>query len=256
MKRKDLFNQTEGAYLRKNYLEAFVIQSAYIESLLRELINDKLHYHLPNNICQRCAFMGAVRKRLVGTSLQSLIDILYEGKFIDKEERKRLFIYKTKRNKILHGLLDHIGLPNFDKELAETYEAGRDVLKNPKMQRLEEVIDARDEDRIFEGLIVSDSVTLSGVINVFSHSGHHTFTDKSGGSHQIHRVQGPEKWIKSVQRHLKPDWCAHFWNKNKLLVAFQKRVFEMDRIDKTTWIEAIKYAEENAVPKEHLRLDL
>ncbi len=257
MKRKELVNQTEGAYLRKDYLEAFVIQSAYIESILREFISNKFHQHLSDGLCQSCEFMNAVRKKVIGISLHGLIELLYEGKYIDSGQKAKMQVYKNRRNNILHELLKHISNPTFEKELSAAYEAGKEVLDDKRLKWIEELIDAREEHNILNGKIIQESLTDFSIINKFTAMGY-SLIQKENPADNLHEyhVLAVNDWLPLLQKYLKEGWFAYFWNETKLKIVFSSKIFEVDPHREETWKSAIDYGLSKQIPIEMLKFPM
>jgi len=47
-------------------------------------------------------------------------------------------------------------------------------------------------------------------------------------------------------------WYAHFWKRNKIVVIYGDKQFELKRDDEKTWSEARKYGIEEGIPENEL----
>jgi hypothetical protein len=50
----------------------------------------------------------------------------------------------------------------------------------------------------------------------------------------------------------KRGWYGHFWKGQKLLAVFQKKKFEFQAKDKSTWKEVVEYGKSIGIPEEQL----
>ena len=58
--------------------------------------------------------------------------------------------------------------------------------------------------------------------------------------------------IDALQPYILHGWYAHFWKRNKVLVVYNDRQFELSRNDKNTWREAIRHGQAQGIPKDEL----
>ncbi|TSC70428.1 MAG: hypothetical protein CEO12_362 [Parcubacteria group bacterium Gr01-1014_46] len=116
---QNLLDQAEGAYLKKEYLEAFLIQSCIIEGVIKNYASKKFSYLVEGNSLLKNKFENWDVSRLVD-------DLLLSGK-IDNYLYKNLNAYRKKRNSVIHDLLSHEDKNLLDEELKKTYELGREM---------------------------------------------------------------------------------------------------------------------------------
>ncbi|MFH1657586.1 MAG: hypothetical protein ABH919_03900 [bacterium] len=114
-----LANQAEGAFLKKEYLEAFLIQSCIIEGVLKSYASKEL---LP--IVSQST---ALKKKFESFEFARLIDELFVSGKIKKDLYENLNAYRKKRNSIIHYLLEHEDKNKLDVELEKVYESGRNI---------------------------------------------------------------------------------------------------------------------------------
>ena len=114
---EDLLNQAEGAFLKKEYLESFLIQSCIIEGILKEYAKKKL---LPI-ISQS----NVLKRKFENFEWARLTDELFVSGKIEKDLYEKLNNYRKKRNAVIHSLLDYNDKDKLDEELREVYESGK-----------------------------------------------------------------------------------------------------------------------------------
>jgi hypothetical protein len=75
-------------------------------------------------------------------------------------------------------------------------------------------------------------------------------------SSQLHwhfyAVEVSEEEIERLSHSIKDGWYAHFWNGNKVIVAFKDRIFRFDHDKKETWKPAVDYGLSLGIPTEQL----
>lgn len=114
---------------REMILEAFVLQSAYIESLIKLFTEIKFNISIKNGDLKT---VSALEKQVNDYTLFQLIKFSFEAQWISESERRLLDRYRKKRNIVLHDLVKKISQKNFEKELKESYCVGEKILLFPK----------------------------------------------------------------------------------------------------------------------------
>lgn len=130
MNHEELISRMRNLYQNKQYLEAFLLQSTYIEELI--------------TICAQFNFIGVVypvmvndsneivikeiEKKIGNLSAVQKIDFIVKAGFFDKTIASRLNNYRTKRNEVVHGLVRQIKKGDFEFNLKETYEEGARII--------------------------------------------------------------------------------------------------------------------------------
>lgn len=158
MKRQDVIDNIEGSRLKKQFLEAFLLQSTFIESLLKKLVEDdffsnityrvmaeeytKKNYSEPKQI-------SFIKEKLIRQNLYEIIDYLAKVEAIDGELKKKLHAYRESRNGVLHDLVGKMSRVEFETELEGLVAAGQVILNDKAMisasdslQRREELLEA------------------------------------------------------------------------------------------------------------------
>lgn len=114
---KELVDQAEGAFLKKEYLEAFLIQSCVIEGVLKNFIR----HSFETLIRESTSFANKIENFEFSRS----IDDLYASKKIDVHLYENLNKYRKKRNDVVHRLLEQHDEKQLNTELKSTYEIGK-----------------------------------------------------------------------------------------------------------------------------------
>lgn len=144
MKRKQLVNHIQGSYLKEEYLEAFLVQSAYIEGLLRTFADYQFWQQTSEELKKNNPLMVELRKRIKRYNLGELIDFLFKSNLIDRDQKGRLNDYWQKRNSVMHDLVTQMATNEFTKELKITCELGDKIIEDVKFKEIEKILDDVD----------------------------------------------------------------------------------------------------------------
>jgi hypothetical protein len=110
-------------------------------------------------------------------------------------------------------------------------------------------------EKIWRGTVVEESLVDKGIMRDFKIIETKT-TDDDNPIEQwhIHTVISDEATIEKLSSALRErGWYAHFWNKNKEVIAvFPGRVFRFPSNDKSAWQPAIEYGLARGVPRPQL----
>ncbi len=68
----------------------------------------------------------------------------------------------------------------------------------------------------------------------------------------LHTVFCEKETIEKIRQNLKPDFYAHFWNEEKIIVAFPEQLFEFEKNDSEARKKAIEYGKQKGIPVEQL----
>ncbi len=109
-----LVDQSEQAFHKERYLEAFLIQSCIVEGVIKAYALSKL----PMNEVIQKKFMNFELARI-------LDDLLMTGK-IEEKIYKNLSDYKNKRNDVIHNLVLY-SEEELKPELIKAYELGKEA---------------------------------------------------------------------------------------------------------------------------------
>ncbi len=97
MQHKELIDHIQGSILKKQYLEAFLVQSAYIEGLLKISVDynffkatykDSRNSTDTDDIAANNDIVSAVRDKLSNLTLNDLISFLDKSKLISSDQKK------------------------------------------------------------------------------------------------------------------------------------------------------------------------
>lgn len=148
MKTKQLLDHMEGSFLKEQYLEAFLVQSAYIESLLKSYTSFNFFLEIKGILDKKDNSVTEVFYRKVDRySLYELGNVLFEAGHINKNQKRILDEYREKRNKIVHDLLMKMKNGRFEEELKDTYMSGENILNNPKFKRMAQLQQNYEENK-------------------------------------------------------------------------------------------------------------
>ena len=114
---KELVDQAEGAFLKKEYLEAFLVQSCVIEGVLKNFIK-----HSFETLIQESPSFA---NKIENFEFSRSIDDLYASKKIDVRLYENLNKYRKKRNDVVHRLLEHHNESQLNRELKDAYKVGK-----------------------------------------------------------------------------------------------------------------------------------
>lgn len=158
MKRKDLIDNIEGSRLKKQFLEAFLLQSAFIESLLKKLVEDDFFSNITYKVMSEeyakknfseSKQISFIKEKLIRQNLYEIIDYLAKVDAIDGELKKKLHAYRESRNGVLHDLVGKMSRVEFETELEVLVTSGQVILNDKAMinasdalQRKEELLEA------------------------------------------------------------------------------------------------------------------
>jgi len=116
---QQLVEQAEGAFLKKEFLEAFLIQSCVIEGVLKNFVKHSL-----KTLIQESSLFA---NKIENFEFSRSVDDLYASRKIDVYLYENLNKYRKKRNDVIHRLLEYQNENQLNKELKEAYEVGRNM---------------------------------------------------------------------------------------------------------------------------------
>lgn len=148
MKHRELIDHIQGSFLKRQFLESFLVQSAYIESLLK--IYADYSYFIATGKKTDNKILNVVSGNIDKFSLNDLVKFLYKADLISQEQRDLLNIYRDRRNRMLHNLIKEIQNNDFEKELKEICEKGNEIIESKEILEIAELVDyielPQDED--------------------------------------------------------------------------------------------------------------
>ncbi len=95
---KNLVDQAEGAFLKKEFLEAFLIQSCVIEGILKNYASVKL-----SHLFTECLIF---KNKINSFEFAKLTDTLFAAGKINKTLYENINKYRKTRNDVIHKLLE------------------------------------------------------------------------------------------------------------------------------------------------------
>ena len=114
-----VLNKSKGAYLKEEFLEAYLIQAVLIEAVAKDLVRFKLPIH--------CRQYKKLIERFSRLTFNEAIDYLAVFNVVKPEMHKKLKDYNHLRNQVFHEILnapDEVSLKN---RLKIAYEDGRQL---------------------------------------------------------------------------------------------------------------------------------
>lgn len=144
MKHKELTNHIQGSFLKKQYLEAFLVQSAYIESLLKLYIDYNFFIQTKGESFTN-KMLGTFRESVERYGMAQVVSFLHKSQLINDEQKKLLDSYRVRRNKVMHDLLKEISDLRFEEELEAVCRKGTEIIENKAFKEMAELIERNDE---------------------------------------------------------------------------------------------------------------
>ncbi len=141
MKHRELTDHIKGSFLKRQYLEAFLVQGAYIESLLKLFADFNFFQVADINDPNHPKILDATRDNIERMGLNDLINFLHKADLISSEQKNLLHTYRIRRNKMLHDLITEIKKDEFDAELRAICEKGNEIIEHKDFIRMAELID-------------------------------------------------------------------------------------------------------------------
>jgi DNA-binding CsgD family transcriptional regulator len=127
--RESLIIKFENYEKGGNILEAFVLQSAYFESLIKLFIELKFNISIKDGEPKTIDFFN---KQIKEYSLFNLIDFAFQAGWLTEDKTRLMHQYRQKRNDVLHDFLRQVSDKDFEIELKETYDIGKKILLFPE----------------------------------------------------------------------------------------------------------------------------
>jgi len=160
MRHEQLKNHIKGSFLKEEYLEAFLVQSAYIESFLKICADFNSWKSCGGRKMSEDPILVTMYHQIQRYNLNELIDFLYKSKLISEEQKKLLNNYREKRNRVLHDLIKEIAKETFEKELQETCVVGNKIIDGEEFKRIHSLIDYLENDEKLENTQKKELINL------------------------------------------------------------------------------------------------
>jgi hypothetical protein len=150
MRHQELKDNIDGSILKKDYLEAFLMQSAYLEAVLKYVADYYFYISLmprKEKSGENVKFYKEMRDNFRNKGLYELVNFLNEAGVFNKTLTKDINSYREKRNKILHDLIrQFLKSDTFEQELEKTCVLGNKILKDKSFEKMVIIIEQIDKD--------------------------------------------------------------------------------------------------------------
>jgi hypothetical protein len=146
MRHEQLKNHIKGSFLKEEYLEAFLVQSAYIESFLKIYADFNSWKSCGGEKMDDDPILVTLYKQIQRYNLNELIDFLHKSKLISDEQKNLLNYYREKRNKVLHDLIQEISKETFERELQEACVVGNKIIDGEEFKKIHSLINFVEEE--------------------------------------------------------------------------------------------------------------
>ncbi len=143
MKHIELTNHIRGSILKQQYLEAFLVQGAYIESLLK--LHADFSFFVETNKIKDSEIINELRTEVSNYSLYKLIEFLNKTKLIKGTLAQDLHHFRAKRNKVVHDLLTEIYDDSFEEDLKEICALGEAIVTSEEFKSILSIVEYQDE---------------------------------------------------------------------------------------------------------------
>lgn len=149
MKFKQVLNHIHGSELKEQYLEAFLLQTTLLESLLKRLVEFHFWTHLQKSSGKDISplekytekFYSEIEGKIIKSSYSEQVRLLLDVGIIEKNLSSDLKNYGKKRNKIVHDLMNEMSSETFQEEIVETYTLGKKILENGDLKILVKIFE-------------------------------------------------------------------------------------------------------------------
>lgn len=116
---RSIILRAEAAFASKKYLEAFLVQSCLIESIVKTYAFISLKPILDAH--------PTLKRKSDGFESARLADELFIAGKIDGDLYEKLNLYRKKRNAVIHNILRFDDVKTFERELRDVYKVGKDM---------------------------------------------------------------------------------------------------------------------------------
>ena len=108
----------------------------------------------------------------------------------------------------------------------------------------------------FKGVVISEGLSDPTIIKNFKVykadiTGDGIPVDYEGnlGRWHLYYVECSKEEIDNLQSYILHGWYAHFWQGNRIIVAYNDRQFEIMKDDRSTWEGAIEHGKAQGIPE-------
>jgi len=113
--------------------------------------------------------------------------------------------------------------------------------------------------RDWKGAIIAEGLNDPAVINKFcvyeariSRDGLPVDYKGNVGRWHIYKVRCSREEIDALKPFIINGWYAHFWKRDKIVVVYGDKLFELKRYDKKTWKDALEHGKAQGIPEKEL----
>ena len=109
---------------------------------------------------------------------------------------------------------------------------------------------------VFQGVIISEGLSDPTIIKNFevykaeiTRDGIPIDYDGNLGRWHLYYVKCSKQEIDEFQPYILHGWYAHFWQRNRIVVVYNDRQFEITKDNRSTWKEAIEHGKAQGIPE-------
>lgn len=144
MTTQDIIDNIDGSVKKKQYLEAFLLQSTYLEGIVKSYASANFSVFFTSKVDiassseKQKSHTEKIRKYIEnevdGYNFGKTIAFLSQTETVEKTIIEGLNKYKTTRNKVIHRLITQVSGTDFENELKNACSLGKDLLENNHFQ--------------------------------------------------------------------------------------------------------------------------
>lgn len=146
MRHTELVNNIKGSFLKTQYMEAFLLQSAYTESLLK-LFVEYSYWEATKDKLSNSPLLAVLSQNFNKFNLRELISFLYKSKLITKEHHQMLEEYREKRDALMQELVKETSKEIFEKDLRDICEQGNILIESKEFKHMATIVDYMEKSR-------------------------------------------------------------------------------------------------------------
>lgn len=153
MKQQELQDQIKGYSLLGHFLQAFLVQTAYLEGLIK-LLTDFTHFIEIERRSNAAAevyqskFIKCVQKDIKRQSVSRSIGLLKDSETISEQLAKDLLDYFRVRNEIIHDLINQMDSTSFMERLRVAVERGDVIMKDSSFDKMIKLAESREKMKL------------------------------------------------------------------------------------------------------------
>ncbi len=145
MNRKDLKIKIESHARNSLILEAFILQSAYIESLIRQFIEIRFRLSITKGDSKT---INVIWEEIEGSKFSHLLNFAFNSGWISKDTRSFVGEYSQKRNNIIHDIIRQVERGDFNHEIKKIFRKGKKIIKFKEFLKIEHFVDVSQKQSL------------------------------------------------------------------------------------------------------------